>query len=84
MRSIMAALNELNMDRQMILDHLEIAERHVSQGILHVERQRQIVAELARDGLPTALSKAILARFEELLAVHIVDRDRLLRLREST
>jgi len=65
------------MDRQMIIDHLELAERHVSEGAAHVEQQRQLVERLAHEGHYTDRSEAILAQFEDLLAMHIADRDRL-------
>jgi hypothetical protein len=62
----------------MLLDHLEIAERHVAQGRSNVEHQRQLVQKLTRDCLPTEQPEELLALFEELLASHIADRDRLL------
>jgi hypothetical protein len=66
------------MDRQLIVDRLELAERHVSEGSHHVERQRRLVARLAPYGGYSDWSKALLAQFEKLLSMHIADRDRLL------
>ena len=72
-------------DRQMIIDHLERAERHVFEGTARVARQRQLLTELICDGLPSLQSKLLLKTFEECLAMHIADRDRLLKeLDEST
>src|SRR5262245_46364254 len=34
------------MDREMIIDHLAQAERHVAEGTVHVERQRLLVEQL--------------------------------------
>jgi hypothetical protein len=72
------------MDRQWIIDHLEDAERHVAGSAARVARQRQLLTELICDGLPSLQSKALLVTFEECLAMHTADRDRLLKaLRES-
>ncbi len=67
------------MDRDTILTHLALAEHHVAVGEVHVERQRLIVEELERDGHAQTLNEAkeLLKRFEEVLALHIEDRDRL-------
>jgi hypothetical protein len=67
------------MDRQMIIDHLELAERHVAEGASRVGRQRQLLTELICDGLPSLQSKLLLKTFEECLAMHIADRERLLK-----
>jgi len=73
------------MDRQMIIDHLELAERHIARGTDRVEHQRQLIEELTRDGQDTTQATAILTKFEEVLAMQIADRDRLLKeLDEST
>jgi hypothetical protein len=58
---------------------LSQAERHVAEGTMHVERQRNLVENLARDGHDTKQAEAPLKQFEELLAMHIQDRDRLLK-----
>ena len=72
-------------DRQMIIDHLARAERHVAEGAVRVLRQRQLLTELICDGLPSLQSKLLLKTFEELLVLQIADRDRLLKeLDEST
>ena len=65
-------------DRQMILDHLRLAESHVSLGQEHIVRQRQLVAELKRDGHDPGDAGKLLAQFEELQAMHVADRDRLI------
>jgi hypothetical protein len=64
-------------DKSMILDHLELARRHVAEGEEHIVRQRAIVAGLERDGHDTFEAKASLAQFEELYRLHVADRDRL-------
>jgi hypothetical protein len=65
-------------DKQMILDHLRLAEGHVSLGQENILRQRQIVAELERDGHDPIDAGKLLAQFEELQAMHVADRDRLI------
>jgi pentose-5-phosphate-3-epimerase len=58
-----------------VIDHLAMAERHVTDCHLHVVRQRQIVESLARNGQNNARSSALLELFEELLVKHIQHRD---------
>jgi len=65
------------MDRQMIIDHLEVSGGHV-ESTLHVERQRRLITEPVCSGHSTGRSEALLAQFEKLPAMHIADRDRLL------
>jgi cell division protein FtsX len=69
------------MDRQMILDHLTQAEGHVALGEERITRQREILANLTRDGHREAASRAaeLLAQFEQTQTLHISDRDRLRR-----
>ena len=55
------------------------AFRHVTEGERHIASQREVVGKLEADG-HTALAveaRALLAQFEELQALRIVDRDRL-------
>jgi len=63
--------------RRMLLDHLKLARRHVAEGTRRVTWQRELVAGLARDGHDTEESKELLAQFEELLAMHVQDCNRL-------
>jgi hypothetical protein len=65
------------MSRDMLLRHLAQARRHVADGERHVARQRELVAELERDGHDTTQSRALLNQFEQMLALHIADRDRI-------
>jgi hypothetical protein len=67
------------MNRTILQDHLAQAERHVAEGEGHLSRQREIVTKLERDGHDSVSARATLAQFEELQAMHIADRDRLLR-----
>jgi len=65
------------MDRALWEQHLFLAERHVAAGERHVARQREIVAELERQGHDSGVAVRLLDSFEKLLAVHRKDRDRL-------
>lgn len=58
----------------MLRDHLVMADRHVATGNRVVTRQRQ----LETDGHDTREALALLARFEDLLALHVADRDRMI------
>jgi hypothetical protein len=53
------------------------SEAFVVQGNHHVERQRQIVAQLERDGHDSTGARELLGTLEQSLALHIDDRDRL-------
>jgi hypothetical protein len=64
------------MDRGMILEHLAIALRLVSEGERYIAQQHEIIASLERDGLDASGAKAVLLRFEELQSMHVADRDR--------
>ena len=64
--------------REFDTDRLERAERHVALGQRHVTRQRELITELKAGGHDTKLSEQLLQVFEELQALHIADRDRLL------
>jgi len=66
-----------DMDRALWEQHLTQAERHVAEGERHIARQQEIVAELERDGHDTRLAHELLLQFEQSLAMHIADRDRL-------
>ena len=65
------------MDRKMLEEHLALAEQHVALGEKHIARQREILAQLHRDGRDTAQAEQTLAAFEEAQTLHIADRDRL-------
>jgi hypothetical protein len=65
------------MDRKMILDHLELARRHVAEAERHIDQQRWIIARLERDGNDTSASKTLLEQFQQFYKMHVEDRDRL-------
>ncbi len=70
------------MERQVLIDHLKLAARHVAEGTRRVARQRRIAEELVeRNETEDAhTAQELLLRFEELERLHeedfarIVDR----------
>jgi hypothetical protein len=67
------------MGRAMILRHLTRARERVAQGERHLKLQQQIVDLLQRDGRDALHARKLLQQYQELLARHIADRDRLER-----
>jgi hypothetical protein len=65
------------MDKTMILDHLALAERHVTEGLGRIARQKQVIINLMDGGHDTTVARSLLATFEDVLEMHIADRDRL-------
>jgi hypothetical protein len=75
------------MDRDLLEEHLAMADRHVTEGERHVALQRELVSRLILRGAPGGggapsagpieNAKLILAQFEELQTSFIGDRDQL-------
>jgi hypothetical protein len=59
---------------KLVQQHLAQAERHVFEGERRIACQRQIVAELERDGKESWDATELLCRLEELQALHVVYR----------
>jgi len=57
---------------------LQRARNHVTRSEQHVRRQREIIADMERDGDDTELARELLAKFERMLMLHLADRDRLI------
>jgi hypothetical protein len=51
------------MDRQMVLDHLALAERHIAEGKIAIERQQTLIAELEQGGHDITMSRQLLSQF---------------------
>ena len=60
-----------------LLQALAQAERDVLEGERRIARQREIVAELERDGEQSWDATELLRRYEAMQAMHIANRDRL-------
>jgi len=63
------------MNRAMLEDHLAATEQQLAEVERHVAYQRELVAQLEYDGHDTAQATEILKQFEEVLAMHVADRD---------
>ena len=67
------------MDRDILKRHLAQVEEQVAIGATNIARQRDLIAELHRDGHHASQAKQMLAQFLDLQAMHIADRDRLIK-----
>jgi hypothetical protein len=67
------------MDRAVWQEHLAQTELHIVEAEKRVARQREIVAELERDGHRVTAARGLLAAFERLLAMYLADRQSLQR-----
>jgi hypothetical protein len=65
------------MDRQILLDHLALAERHVAEATEYVQQQRSLVVSQKVSGPDRKRALDKLFQFEELLRKRIANRDRL-------
>ena len=59
------------MDRAMLEQHLAEARQHPKEGMHHIVRQREIIAELEARGSDTTEAKWLLSNFEESQALHL-------------
>jgi hypothetical protein len=70
------------MDRCALrMDDLPRAERSVAEAERNVDRQREVVARLKRQGLAATAAEALLARFETILGS---TRERLARAQDAS
>lgn len=65
------------MDRTLLLNHLQLARRHVAESEALVVRQRELVEQLERDGRESDLARGLLLEFEHSLELHRDDLQRL-------
>lgn len=64
-------------NRPTVERHLKQTLRHVAVGQRLIDRQRAVVATLDAHGRPTGIARKLLRQFEDVQAMHIADRDRL-------
>lgn len=69
-----------SMDQEALQQHLAQIERHIAQGVVHLARQRALIAELDRAGHDTGQARAILDTLMETQVLHEQDREHLLGL----
>jgi hypothetical protein len=67
------------MDRQIVVDHLALAERHIAEGEITIERQQTLIANLEQGGHDTTLPQELLSQFLDTQRSHEEDRERLRR-----
>jgi len=65
------------MDRSLLEDALSAAELHLAEAEWQVANQREHMAQLERDGHDTAQAAELLKELEEVLSLHMADRDRI-------
>ena len=63
----------------MTEEHLQLANKHVAKGEQHLANQRELICQMERDGHNSTEARRLLKEFEELQAMHIADRERLLQ-----
>ena len=66
-------------DRSTIIDQLALAEEHVAVGERSIYRQRNLIAEIEKQGYDATEERRMLTELEKLLAQHIAERDGLRR-----
>ena len=67
------------MEKLALIEHrLAMAEHNVEAAQQRVELQRNVIADLETEGLSAEKARDILVVFEETLALHTADRDRLI------
>ena len=69
----------MSIDGDTLKRRLAQAEARVAQGYRFLARQREIVRELQSSGHDTRQARAWLNQFEELHAIYVTDRNRLIR-----
>jgi hypothetical protein len=65
------------MQRETIIDHLAMAERHVAEGYGRIHEQRDMIDRLRTEGHDIATAEGLLSEMQELQTARIADRDRL-------
>jgi hypothetical protein len=67
------------MDRALLLQHLALAERHISEGAEHLAKQQELIDRMISHRHDTRGALAVLATMRETQANHIQDRERILK-----
>ena len=70
-------MQNLNFELATTLEHLELAQWHVSSGSRLIRRQREMLLHLERDGEPVVEAKMRLLEFEQSQLARIAHRDRI-------
>jgi hypothetical protein len=67
------------MDRQTILERLQLVHRHIAEGAKALAHQRTLIARLREDGHSTEAAEAMLGVFENTQTLHVADLTQLQR-----
>jgi hypothetical protein len=67
------------MKQTILQQHIEEAESRIQRGQRNVDHQRKAVSDLERYSQDTTIARALLGLFEKALAVHVAERDQLLK-----
>ena len=67
------------MKRTLQQRHIEEAQSRIQRGQRNVDHQRKTVSDLERDKQDATIAKALLRMFEKTMAVHVAERDQLLK-----
>jgi hypothetical protein len=71
------------MDRGILLEHLQQARAHIAEGERHIRRQREIIDELERGGHNSELARELLATLEQVQETHVAAGERLVKMLEE-
>ena len=66
-------------NRTMLLEHLQLANRHVAESGHRVTRQLRLLAKLRAKSQPTATAEWFLSYLRTSRVVHLAGRERLLQ-----
>ncbi len=65
------------MDRGMLIDYYHQAAQHVRQGLVHVQKQKSLIADIEAQGRDGVEATSLLKKFEEMLDLYRSDLKRL-------
>lgn len=65
------------MDRELILEHLAQAERHITESDQRIARQRMLLERLGGEGADSTTARILLLEFEHSRALHQANWQRL-------
>ncbi|MFO1132507.1 MAG: hypothetical protein U1E16_10940 [Hyphomicrobiales bacterium] len=65
------------MDGTTLLEHLEWAERYVAEGLIHIRRQKLLIAALESEDKDASQARRILDVLEKSQRDHVAARERL-------
>ena len=70
--------------RALLLQHRDLATRHVADDDEHIRQQQAVIADLGRAGFDTSLAESFLKELRAAQRVHVASRDRIERELDSS